>query len=320
MRKVILLLIIFFPLSIFAQFKSSKPKIFKRSFASKKNQPRKEYILGIGGANFLGDVGGAPAIGTHFVKDFNFSATRPSFALGVRYKPNSRVGIKGGFYYQMVSGSDKLTTEPFRNNRNISFRTSIYELSVQTEFFLMKEQQGHRYNIKNAKGMKSFDIQNYIFVGVGGFYFNPKAKYNSTWVSLQPLGTEGQGLPGGAKKYSRISICIPYGIGTRYMIAKDWAVGLELGIRKTFTDYIDDVSTVYYDNKLLLEERGAIAAALADPSLLNYPEKLGGTKSSATQTSAGQQRGESKYKDAYMFVNATVSYKIPYRRRTRSKF
>lgn len=319
MRKTLLsLLLLLVPLFVCAQYKANAKR--KHAFAKKKNKPRNEYIVGIGAANFLGEVGGANQIGTHFVKDFEFAATRPSIALGIRYRPSPRWAVNGGLHYMMISGNDALTTEPYRQNRNLSFRSPIIELSVQAEFFLTKEQMGRNYNIRNVKKGKSTDIQAYVFVGVGGFFFNPQAKYNGSWVNLQPLGTEGQGLPGGAKKYSRVSVCIPYGIGAKYAISKEWAVGLEVGIRKTFTDYLDDVSTVYYDNAALKAAHGEMGAYLADPSLHNFPESLGGDKTGLMQSAAGEQRGDPKAKDAYMFTNVTVSYRFPYRRRTRSKF
>lgn len=316
MRKTILsLLLLLVPLFVCAQYKKKRS-----SFSSKRNKPRKEYIVGIGGANFLGELGGANQIGTHFIKDFEISATRPSVQLGVRYRPISMLAVKGGLYYQMVSGADNLTTEPYRQNRNLSFRSPIIELSAQAEFYFTKEQAGSQYNIRNAKRGKTSDFQGYAFVGVGGFFFNPQAKYNGNWVNLQPLGTEGQGLPGGKKKYSRFGVCIPYGLGGKYGVTKEWTVGVEFGIRKVFTDYLDDVSTVYYDKAVILKERGEMAAYLADPSLQNYPEALGGDATGAKQSATGEQRGDPKSKDAYMFTNITVSYKFPYRRRTRSKF
>jgi hypothetical protein len=321
-KRIILLLLLVLPFMATAQYKGGKRKGIRTNskFSNKRNKPRKEYIIGFGASNFLGELGGANQIGTNFVRDLEFTATRPSVALGMRYKFAKRWAVKGGLHYLLLSGNDKLTKEPFRNNRNLSFRSHTFELSVQGEFYFTKEQSGHIYKIKNAKGMKSYDYQGYLFVGIGGFYYNPQAKYRGNWVNLQPLGTEGQGLTGGPKKYSRVSICIPYGIGGKYAINKEWAVGLELGIRKTFTDYIDDVSGVYYDNNAIFLAKGEAAATLADPSLLNYPEELGGNSTIFRQTAAGQQRGDKTDKDAYMFLNVTVNYKVPSKRRTRSKF
>ena len=320
-KRILLLLLIIVPFIANAQYKGQRGAHGKyhRSNFAKKNRVKKEYVIGLGAANFLGELGGANQIGTNFVRDLEFSTTRPSFALGYRYKFSPRFAAKGGFYYQLVSGNDKLTKEPFRNNRNLSFRSHIFELSVQCEFYITREQTGHRYKIKNAKGMKSYDFQAYLFVGIGGFYFNPQAKYRGSWVNLRPLSTEGEGMAGGPKKYSPFSVCIPYGIGVKKAINRDWSIGLECGIRKTFTDYIDDVSTVYYDNAALRAAKGDVAGDLADPSLANYPAELGGC-AGCDQTATGQQRGDKKDKDAYMFMNVTVAYKIPYKRRTRSKF
>ena len=325
LKRLLLLLLVIAPFVSSAQYKSNyhtlkKSRSSTNRFVKRKKKPRPEFILGLGASNFLGELGGANKVGTFFVKDFEFKTTRPSAQIGIRYKFNNHWAVKGGLYYELLSGSDTLTLEPFRHNRNLSFRANVLELSAQGEFFITKEQQGSHYKIKNAKGMKNYDFQAYLFAGVGGFFYNPQALYYGSWVNLQPLGTEGQGLPGQPKKYSRFSVCIPYGIGMKEAISREWAIGVEIGMRKTFTDYIDDVSTNYYDNAKLRAARGNMAADLADPSLHNYPQELGGDASGSYQTLAGQVRGHSKHKDAYMFINITASYKIPWRRRTRSKF
>jgi hypothetical protein len=310
------------PVLVTAQaMRGSKRSRHRGSSQNKEQKYVKSYVLGIGAANFLGELGGANQTGTFFVKDFEFSQTRVSAALGVRYKFKNHIGFKGGLHYMMVSGDDKTTQEPFRQNRNLSFRSNIFELSGQFELFLNKEQQGHIYKIKSANGVKSIDIQAYGFVGFGAFYFNPKAKYQGNWVALQPLGTEGQGLPGGAKKYSRVNICIPYGIGGIYSLDKDWSIGLEIGIRKTFTDYIDDVSTEYFDNNKIRAANGSTAAYLADPSIASYPVSFGGKASGPKiQTATGEVRGQSNNMDSYMFININIIYKVSQRKRTRSKF
>ncbi len=325
LKKIIICLLVIFPIVASAQYKknkNSKKRYRTRTSSSfaKRKRPRPEFIIGIGASNFLGELGGANEVGTFFVKDLEFKATKPSAQIGYRYKGSNRFAYKIGIYYQLLSGADNLTQEPYRNNRNLSFRSHVLELSGQLEFFFTKEQQGQRYNIKNAKGMKSYNFQAYGFVGIGAFYFNPQAKYGANWVDLQPLGTEGQGLPGAKSKYSLVSVCIPYGLGVKDAINKEWSIGLEIGIRKTFTDYIDDVSGVYYDNTALRAARGNVAADLADPSLQNYPAEYGGNSSGSHQTLQGQQRGQSNHKDSYMFINLTAAYKIPYKLRTRSKF
>jgi hypothetical protein len=319
--KTLLFLLLILPFFASGQaMRGYKSKKSRGGFTTGKKRPRKEYILGIGAANFLGELGGANQIGTHLVKDLEFSTTRPSAALGMRYKFNKRLAVKGGFYYQLVSGADNLTKEPFRKNRNLSFRSNLFELSVQGEFYFTREQTGHLYKIKNARGMKSYDFQAYTFVGFGGLLFNPKANYHGKWVALQPLGTEGEGLPGGPKKYKRVTACIPYGLGMKEGLNKDWSVGMEIGFRYTFSDYIDDVSGKYYDNNAIKAAHGQMAADLADPSLHSMPPDQNGVIAGGWQAAPGSERGNPKYKDAYMFVDFTISYKMPYKRRTRSKF
>jgi hypothetical protein len=320
-KKIIVILLLIVPLLVSAQYTGTK-RIKKGGFLSPRVRKTKEWVFGFGASNFLGELGGANQIGTNFVKDFEFSMTRPSAQFAFRYRFKKRWAVKTGLYWQMVSGADHLTKEEFRHNRNLSFRSNIFELSSQAEFIFTKEQVGRHYKIKNAKGMKNFNLQSYLFVGFGGFFYNPKAKYDGRWVALQPLSTEGQGLPGGAKKYSRFSFCIPYGIGLKNALTAEWTVGLEIGMRKTFTDYIDDVSTVYYDSNALLAAKGQMAVDLADPSLYDLPGgnvdqvRFGSNK----QGGAGQQRGDKRDLDSYMFINITGSYIIPFRTQTRSKF
>jgi len=147
-------------------------------------------------------------------------------------------------------------------------------------------------------------------LGISGFWFNPQGQLNGKWYNLQPLGTEGQGIIPTRKKYSRIQPAIPYGIGFKYGLDRKWSVGLEFGVRKTFTDYIDDVSTTYFDKELIREQYGDIAAQLSDPSSGEHPQ----------WTASGQQRGDAKDKDAYMYMTINVVYKLKQNRRGLPKF
>ena len=154
-----------------------------------------------------------------------------------------------------------------------------------------------------SRGMKGFELAAYIFAGAGLFHFDPKGELEGSWYKLQPMGTEGQGLAASREKYSRTQFCIPVGIGFKYHFDRRWGIGFEYGIRKTFTDYIDDVSKTYYDNAALAQYYGPTAAALADKSDPKgiYSENL---------TGPGMQRGNPKYKDAYMFAVFSVNYKL----------
>ncbi|MCX7862461.1 MAG: DUF6089 family protein, partial [Bacteroidales bacterium] len=242
------------------------PVILDAQSQSRWKRMRYEIFYGIGATNFLGELGGADREGTNFVRDLEIAMTRPSTHLGLRYRITETVSSKAMLSYGILRGDDKLTNEVYRRYRNLAFRSPIVEFSNQIEYSIIREKQGHRYNLRRVRGLKGFKTNTYFFVGFGVIYFNPKNKYQGKWYALQPLGTEGQGLVPTRTKYSRINFCIPYGIGFKYGLNRRTNIGIEFGARKTFTDYIDDVSTTYFDNQMIREARGDIAAYFADPS------------------------------------------------------
>lgn len=298
MRKYILLSLILFPL-------------FSMSQQWKKT--RKEILLGVGAANLLGDLGGADQIGTHLMKDLEISLTRPTVAAGYRYKLSPTMAVKGYTGWARLAGNDLLTAEPSRNNRNLSFRTNIITASAQFEYSVIEEKVKSRYSRRSKK----FPLNIYFFGGFGLFYFNPESQYyDGKWYKLKPLRTEGQGLPGSeAKDYSLVQFCVPLGVGFKYPINREWSIGLEYSITKTFTDYIDDVSTVYYDNDAIRAAYGDVAAYFADPS--TTPTREAPIKGG---TNPGEKRGETTYNDSFMFAWLNVSYKITGTSKSRVKF
>lgn len=261
---------------------------------------RYEWSFGLGASNFLGELGGADQIGTNGFKDLEFQLTRPAVSVGLRYKLTPIFSLHSHLTYGQVRGDDKLTKEFFRNNRNLNFKSNIYEFNVNFEAALLSQREGGIYRLRGVRRTTSFEGSMYGFVGIGVFHFNPKGEINDKWYELQPLGTEGQGISPAREKYKRTQVCIPLGIGGRYFFNRRWGVGFEFGIRKTFTDYIDDVSKTYYDNEAIQQKSGDIAAYFADPSL-QLGENL---------TVPGQQRGDPRDKDAYMFFIVSLHYKI----------
>lgn len=276
------------------------PTLVEAQSQSRWKRMRYEVFYGLGVTNFLGELGGADQEGTNFVRDLEISMTRPATHIGLRYRITETFSTKAMFSYGILRGDDKLTNETYRRYRNLAFRSPIIELSNQFEYSIIREKQGHRYNLRRVRGLKGFKTNTYFFVGFGVIYFNPKNKYQGKWYALQPLGTEGQGLVPTRPKYSRISACIPYGIGFKYGINRRTNIGIEFGARKTFSDYIDDVSTTYFDNQMIREARGDIAAYLADPSDGTHPN----------WTTAYEQRGDAKDKDSYMFLIVNITYKL----------
>lgn len=277
------------------------PSIVFSQKSRKWKKMRYELIYGIGGTGFLGELGGADKIGTHFVNDLEISMTRPLMFAGIRYRITEVISYKGGVYWGWLSGNDKKTEEETRQYRNLHFRSPIVEFNNQIEYSIIKEPRSHKYSIQKVPGMSGSSFlktNTYLFTGINVFWFNPKAKYNNQWVALQPLGTEGQGIIESRKKYSRVSVSIPIGAGMKWIVDRQWCVGLEYGLRKTFTDYLDDVSKSYVDKSIFGDN--TVAMALSDPSNGSNPG----------WTAAGEQRGDPRYTDSYMFVTIYVAYKL----------
>lgn len=265
-----------------------------------------ELTGGIGASNFLGDLGGRDRVGSNFIWDLELVKTRYVAHITYQYYLAEKIAIRPSFYFARVSGDDALTQERFRNHRNLNFTSNLYEFSLTGEYQFLKEKIGNIYGVKTSTGkklgLKSSGIGSYITAGIGVVMFNPKGiGPNGAKVSLKKLSTEGQGLPGGAKDYKRATIVVPIGMGFRKSIGRDSGIKIELSHRFTFSDYIDDVSTNYYDNALLRNAKGDAAAFAADPS----PKD-----DILDNTGHGLQRGDPKDKDNYMFLTLSFYKKI----------
>lgn len=236
--------------------------------------------------------------GSYYIGDLNqkthFAYSKPAGGLIVRYNLSTRHSLRITASYGQVYGQDASAEQSYQQNRNLSFSSSIIELAVGFEIDLLK------YRINDMK----YPISPYFFYEIAYFRMNPVVKNESgDNISLQELGTEGQGTYLNSKKpYSLNQLSIPLGIGIKFNLRKRIAVSFEYGIRKTFTDYLDDVSGVYVNPTALAELKGPLAAELADPSINN--------QSAAT---LGLNRGNSNTKDWYVMYGAMITFK-PWRR------
>lgn len=280
----------------------------------KKN--RWEFIGGIGASNFLGELGGRDQVGSDFIWDLETKEFKPALSAGIRYTTSRSTNVRLQASYAVLAGDDALTSEKFRFNRNLHFRSRVIEVAGIFEYTFYKVRAGHKYNLTGVKGQKPRAANFYAFLGVGGLYFNPQGNVDGTWYDLKPLGTEGQNFRDGADPYSKITMVVPMGIGYRWRLAMDGLmVGVEIGHRMTFTDYIDDVSTVYYDQADLINQSGLdplenqLAAYFGNPSHGYYIGE-NGEEIPLESTFTGAQRGDPDDNDAYLFVQATVNYKL----------
>ena len=273
---------------------------------------RHEVSFGVGVSNFLGDLGGAKGIGTHYFKDLKAKSTRPSTIIGYKYMFTPTISGKVTALWGYLSGDDAVTKNVIRHNRNLSFRSMIGEINLIGEFYPWGERVTPRYKLTGVRsiyGNAAFTIMPYFYTGIGMTLFNPKTQLNGQWYALQPLGTEGQGLPGRPAPYKRVTVNFPLGIGAKYLIDKKWSVSFDLSVRYTLSDYIDDVSTTYYDPAKIAAAHGPEAAILAnrsvDPNDGNY-----GITTYSNGLVEYKQRGNPRFNDAYMFAIFSVNYRF----------
>lgn len=232
--------------------------------------------------------------GSYYIGDINpnkhFQNTQFAGGILARYNFNHRSALRLGFTMGSINADDSRSSSRWQQQRNLQFQSQVQELALLFEFNFLDFTIG-------GEGSQRFSP--FIFFGLGAFRFNPEAKLNNDNIALQPLGTEGQELEGGAssEKYKRIQPTIPLGIGAKAAVGKLFCVGIEWGMRKTFTDYLDDVSTTYYNNRILAEEQGYNAAILADPS-------------TSKTTNTGKQRGDPTKNDWYSFIGVTLTMKL----------
>ena len=233
-----------------------------------------------GFANYSGDLQ---------EKRFTLDQSHAAFGAGLSYEIIPKVLIRGAFTFSKLSGDDKFSSKELNRRRNLNFTSVLYDASVVADYSL--------FDLTDKR------VTPYAFAGVAMFGFNPYTLDSlGDKYFLKNLGTEGQGLleyPD-RKKYKNVQFAIPFGIGVRFRITDNAYLGYEIGLRKTFTDYIDDVSKTYVDEALLASNRGAKAVELAFRSnelkdvSLPYPND-------------GTIRGGSKYKDWYYFSGITLS-------------
>ena len=268
------------------------------NFNSQRNNSlnKKEIQIGFGATQFNGDLGGADGIGTDYsLKDIDWPSTGVGFLLGYRQRFHPYFATTSSFCVFNLKGDDAYSGDLSRFNRNLHFKSFAIELQQRLEvIFASNEKFSATNNLPGSYSKKNRSQQYYLFGGVGLCYFNPRAQdAQGNWVSLRNLKTEGQD-----EAYSPLTLTIPMGIGFRVGISKMWRVGIELSYVKTFTDYMDDVSTVYAD-PASLSPQAVEFANMADPSDMGY--------------SPGEKRGDPNQKDAYYHMNIVFTRNLTFK-------
>jgi Domain of unknown function (DUF6089) len=239
---------------------------------------RVSATLFVGSSNYQGDL--QP-------RRFTFDQSHFAIGAGILYELTEKLYARANFTYGTLSGDDKKNN--LNSIRNLNFTTSLLDVQVGAEY--------HFFSLYERS------ITPYLFAGISYFHYNPKAIDSTGYkIALQPLSTEGQGFYQGRKMYNLNQFAIPFGGGFKMALSEKVRIGVEIGLRKTFTDYIDDVSTTYVDRNLLLTNRGLRAVDLAFRG-----DEL---KSGLTYPAEGAQRGGAKFKDWYYFSGIQLSYQL----------
>lgn len=277
------------------------------------SSPHLEAGITAGPSNFLGDLGGNAGRGTTFLKDNNVKMTKLTIGAYVSYHPSEYYSIRFALNKGSLEGDDAIIKrkgglEEARKNRNSNFRSKLFEAFLLAEIYptaFLEYDPSDTYK----------KLRPYAVAGVGAFKFNPQGQDPLTgeWVDLQPLRTEGQGFAEypTRKEYKLMGMNIPLGIGVKYFISENVNISLEIIHRKTFTDYIDDVSTNYVDPALFYNylplQQAQLAERMANKSLNGVYD-------------AGDKRGTSTNNDAYYTVGFKLGFRLgnnnPYRTST----
>ncbi|MEQ8302625.1 MAG: DUF6089 family protein [Cyclobacteriaceae bacterium] len=251
-----------------------------QSFYSIRRERSLIAVGGIGTSTYLGELS----------NEGDYIDAKPTINIGLQYYLTNRIALRSEITWYTLKGDDaKADPESGRAPRNLSFTSSNYEVNVTgiVNFF----PHGRRFYQRPG-----FNL--YGFAGIGLTYFNPKTEYQGQKIALQPLQTE-------LTKYSRVTPVIPYGLGARFKAGPFFSVAIEGGLRKTFTDYMDDVSTVHNDASKFSDP---LAHALSD----RRPE-IG-----LPLAADGYIRGNPDKDDSYLLLTVKVEYYLPFQAKSSS--
>lgn len=248
-----------------------------QSFFSIRRQRSLILTGGTGSATYYGELSNP---GTYL-------KFQPNVNIGLQKYMSSRINVRVELNWFQLKGTDAQASDEGRKVRGLSFHSSNFELSAVGAINLWEN--GNRYYRR-----PSFNI--YGFAGIGLLYFNPKADYQGKSYALEPFQTEGV-------SYSRFVPVIPFGLGVRIKTGPNTNVVLEGGYRKTFTDYLDDVSTRY-----VAPSSDPVAAYFQNP---NNPAYNPAATGNINDFNAGSKRGNPSATDSYFLLNAKIEYYLP---------
>ena len=207
----------------------------------------------------------------------------------VRFNYDNRWTFR--FDYSRVTVTADDTKLNWRPERGLNFTSKINDFSLVAEFNFLE------YYTGNPKK----NVSPYIFGGISVFQYTVFANVGDQLVNLSDYATEGP-EPADAKWYDKmfgktspVGISIPFGMGVKFSVSRHMAATVEWRMQKTFTDYLDDVATVYPENHAVYTAEDGTTYDLTDPTG-NYL--------------AGQQRGNSTFNDWFGMARVSLTWKF----------
>lgn len=274
--------------------------VLAASFLASEASAQYKWDVGIhlGGANYLGEMGGKEKTRQDFIWDMKLSQTRWAVGGFARYKINRTISLNSGLMYYRIQGGDYLSTNPERVGRNLNFRNDMFELYVRPEFTIFQD------NDLGGRGRYRTDFRLFAYVGGSVYLSNPKGQINHTgeFYKLRDMDTE-------LANYSSLGFAVPAGLGFHFTFKRRHRIGWDFGWRTTFSDYLDDASTVYADPNALPGGANGTAAELANQSSYIYgPGGLTPNPVELVQYGTGLKRGDPTHNDSYLTMTLTYSY------------
>lgn len=185
--------------------------------ASVSAQNTSEVGVGLGATNYRGEIS----------PEYQLQNNRPALTVFYRKDVSVPITLRGGFTAGFLRAADDNVNgvnggvPPLQNYRQANTKGSLLEASAVVEYNFMD------YHYRTDK----VHFTPYLFAGVAAFYAN------TTTVSNNPtLG--GVFNQSGAM----LGFAIPAGVGFKYALSEHINLGLEVGVRKAFTDQLDHLS------------------------------------------------------------------------------
>jgi hypothetical protein len=145
------------------------------------------------------------------VRTYNFKYSKPAATVFYRSNISKVVSFRATITAGKLGATEK-PIDAFAIQRNASFDIFLFEGALGMEY--------HFLNWRDDK--RPMRYTPYLFAGFGLF-----------------------GIAGNDTKtaeYSNIQGVIPFGGGFKYIMNPKWYAALEIGVRKTFFDYLDNIS------------------------------------------------------------------------------